>query len=107
VGTNFQAIRPPAGHSQRSDRNRSIAHAFVCDFCCLLFAQMLNAFLNAYSKFAVNASTPARLYLPSFHELAFFLLDLTLQVLRKICQLCLSGTLKPEYNKAHGGRLPA
>jgi hypothetical protein len=33
----------PAGDSQRSDRSKYMAHAFIFDFCCLLFAQMQNA----------------------------------------------------------------
>jgi hypothetical protein len=33
----------PAGDSQRSDRSKYIAHAFIFDFRCLLFAQMQNA----------------------------------------------------------------
>jgi len=42
VRKHLQTISP-AGDSQKSDRNRDIAHAFILGFCCLLFAQMQNA----------------------------------------------------------------
>jgi len=40
---NIYKIISPAGDSQRSDRSKYVAHAFIFDFCCLLFAQMQNA----------------------------------------------------------------